>query len=103
MAAPGVTTSMHTLALKTDQALTAHVQPELIQVRLLAKQLVALPEAQLLTPRAQALLNSIVVLTNLVLVGQLDQLTNEPQPGTVQIFYNIQHLATYDIKPYTLH
>ncbi|MGZ3630862.1 MAG: anti-sigma factor [Ktedonobacteraceae bacterium] len=100
MAAPGVTPRMHKLALESDQALTAHVQLELIQVRMLAKTLVFMPEAQLLSPPAQALLSSMMVLANVAFIGQLDQTTNEPQPGVVQIFYEIQSLAAYDIKPY---
>jgi hypothetical protein len=46
------------------------------------------------------MLSQMVLLAHLAFVGQLDQLTNLPQPGVAQIFYKIQGLATYDIKPY---
>jgi len=101
LAAPGITPRMRTLALESDKALTGPVQNELRQVRQLAKALVFVqPDGQLLSPPAQTMLSKIVLLAHLAFVGQLDPLTNQPQPGVAQIFYKIQGLATYDIKPY---
>jgi hypothetical protein len=99
--APGVTPRMRMLALESDKALTGSVQPKLLQVRQLAKALVFMqPDAQLLSPQAQVLLSEMVLLANLAFLGQLDQSTNQPQPGVAQIFYKIQGLAAFDIKPY---
>jgi hypothetical protein len=93
---------MRMLALDSDKALTGSVQPKLLQVRQLAKALVFMqPDTQLLYPQAQAMLSEMVLLANLAFVGQLDQSTNQPQPGVAQIFYKIQGLAAYDIQPYS--
>lgn len=101
LAAPGITPRMRTLAFESDKALTGHVQAELLKVRQLAKALVFMqPDAQLLSPPAQTMLSQMVLLAHLAFVGQLDQSTNLPQPGVAQIFYKIQGLAAYDIKPY---
>ncbi len=101
LAAPGITPRMRTLALESDKALTGDVQRELRQVRQLARALVFMqPDAQLLSPPAQTMLSKMVLLAHLAFVGKLDPATNQPQPGVAQIFYKIQGLATYDIKPY---
>ena len=101
LAAPGITPRMRMLALESDKALIGPVRTELLQVRQMAKALVFMqPDALLLSPPAQTLLSKMVLLAHLAFVGQLDQLTNQPQPGAVQIFYKIQGLAAYDIKPY---
>jgi hypothetical protein len=41
----------------------------------------------------------MVALSNAAFVGYLNPATNELQPGVVQIFYDIQHLASYDLQP----
>jgi len=71
-----------------------------MQMRLLANQLVYMPDAQLLQLSALALLDNMVARANLAFVGRLDPSTDEVQLGVVQIFYNIQRLATYDITVY---
>lgn len=101
LAAPGITPRMHRLALESDNALIGSVQTELLLVRQLAKALVSMqPDAQLLSAPAQTMLSQMVLLAHLAFVGQLDQSTNLPQPGVAQIFYKIQGLATYDVKPF---
>ena len=100
ISAPGITPDMHRLALQSEQALISNVQPWLMQMRLLANQLVYMPDAQLLQLSALALLDNMVARANLAFVGRLDPSTDEVQLGVVQIFYNIQRLATYDITVY---
>lgn len=99
VAAPGVTPSTRTLALQVQRALSGNTQSLFGLVRQAAKVFVAIPEGQLLTPTAQSLLDDMVALSNAIFVGKLDPATNELQPGVVQIFYDIQHLASYDLKP----
>jgi hypothetical protein len=103
MVAPGVTPETRALAKQLDQTIMNYVQPGFMKLRLLAKQLVSLPEAQLLSPSAQLGLDQMVLLANAVFVGQLDPATNQVQAGVVQTFYNIQRLATYEIEPYQSH
>jgi hypothetical protein len=103
MMAPGVTSEMRALANQSDQALMNHVQLEFMQLRMIAKGLISLPETQLLSPSAQLQLNNMVLLAHVAFVGRLDPATNQVQPGVVQIFYNIQRLATYQIEPYQSH
>jgi eukaryotic-like serine/threonine-protein kinase len=100
LAAPGITPEMRGLAVQSRQALVENVQPLLMRVRLDAKQLVNMNDAQLLQPSALSLLDEMVALANYAFVGRLDPSTNEVQPGVVQLFYNIQRLATYDIAVY---
>jgi len=91
---------MRELAVQSRQALVENVQPLLMRVRLDAKQLVNMNDAQLLQPSALSLLDEMVALANYAFVGHPDPSTNEVQPGVVQLFYNIQRLATYDIVVY---
>ena len=100
LAAPGITPEMRRLAIQSRQALVENVQPLLMRVRLDAKQLVNMNDAQLLQPSALSLLDEMVALSNYAFVGRLDPSTNEVQPGVVQLFYNIQRLTTYDIVVY---
>jgi hypothetical protein len=100
LAAPGITPEMRGLAIQSRQALVENVQPLLMRVRLDAKQLVNMNDAQLLQPSALSLLDEMVALANYAFVGHLDPSTNEVQPGVVQLFYNIQRLTTYDIVVY---
>jgi hypothetical protein len=100
LAAPGITPRMRMYAREADQAITGQVQFDLLGVRQLAKQLVTMSDAELLLPSALALLDKTVALANVAFVGQLDPLTNDVEAGVVKIFYDIQLLATYDIRPY---
>lgn len=100
LAAPGITPEMRGLAVQSRQALVENVQPLLMRVRLDAKQLVNMNDAQLLQPSVLSLLDEMVALANYAFVGRLDPSTNEVLPGVVQLFYNIQRLATYNIAVY---
>jgi eukaryotic-like serine/threonine-protein kinase len=100
LSAPGATADMRTLAIQSQQALRENVQPWLTHVRQDAKQLVQMTDAQLLQPSALLLLDDMVAAANYAFVGRLDPSTNEVQAGVVQIFYNIQRLATYDVTLY---
>ncbi|HET8913834.1 MAG TPA: hypothetical protein VFN23_20345, partial [Ktedonobacteraceae bacterium] len=69
-------------------------------LRQIVRQLVNMTNAQLLQPTALALLDGSVALANYAFVGRLDSSTQQVQLGVVQIFYNIQRLATYNITAY---
>src|SRR6266516_2775292 len=97
MSSPGLTADVHGLALQSKQALMGNVKPLFMQLHQMAKQLVLMTDEQLLQPSTLSLLDNMVALANVAFVGRLDPSTNEVQPGVVQIFYNIQRLATYTI------
>lgn len=101
LAAPDITPATRRLGLQIKEALSGNIQTLFTQVRLLATKLVALPPALLLLPASLAALDNMVALSNVAFVGRLDPATNELQPGVVQLFYDIQHLASYDITPFT--
>jgi hypothetical protein len=57
-------------------------------------------DAQLLQPAALSLLDDMVTNANNAYIGKLDPTTDEVQPGVVEIYYNVQRLATFTITPY---
>ncbi len=100
IAAPDITPTMRTLTIQSHRAFIDNVEPLLTQLRQIVRQLVNMTDAQLLQPTALALLDGSVALANYAFVGRLDPSTQQVQLGVVQIFYNIQRLATYNIAPY---
>jgi hypothetical protein len=98
-AAPGITPTTRSLAQQTKLAISGNIQSLFAQIRQVAAAAVNMPTAQLLQPTGQALLDEMVALSNAAFVGQLNPATNELQPGVVQIFYTIQHMATYNLTP----
>jgi eukaryotic-like serine/threonine-protein kinase len=100
ISAPDITPTMRTLAIQSDRAILKNVRTWFMDMRQVAKQLVNMTDAQVLQPMALALLDKLVALANYAFVGQLDPSTQAVQQGVVQIFYNIQRLATYTITPY---
>jgi eukaryotic-like serine/threonine-protein kinase len=94
--APGISQEKHTLAAQIDQE-SKDVQARLQQVRRDAKQLIIMTPTQLHSQSTLALLDDLETAARFAYTGQIDPNTNTAQGGTVQIHYNIQHLATYDL------
>jgi len=53
---------------------------------------------QLLSQSTLAILDNMETAASSAYIGQIDPNTNTVMGGTVQIHYNIQHLATYDLS-----
>jgi eukaryotic-like serine/threonine-protein kinase len=98
--APGATPEKRRLAAQINGGMK-NVGNWLEQVRLDAKKLLALTEAQLISQEALSLLNDMVAQAFYAYVGRLGPTTNSVQAGAVQIHDEIEHLATFEIKSYT--
>ena len=61
-------------------------------------QLYHMNDAQLFGNDGRTLLDSVATLANTAFVGQVDPNTDQVTDGVVQIHYNIQRLATFDIR-----
>lgn len=95
--APGISQEKHTLAAQIDQD-SKDVQARLQQVRRDAKQLVSMTPTQLLSQSTLAILDDMETAARSAYTGQIDPNTNTAQGGTIQIHYDIQHLATFDLS-----
>jgi len=98
---PNVTKDQIALAVEINQA-TNNVQFWLQQVHRDALQLIKLSNAQLLLPSARSILDDMTTQANFAFTGQIDPSTGQVKSGVVQIHYNIQRLATFDIIPCTM-
>ena len=98
---PGITSVMNAIATKDGLALYNNVQTWLENLRQDAKRLVYMTDTQLLQPSTLLTLDNMVTQATYALVGRLDPTTNEVQSGVVQIYYDIQRLATFNLMPYT--
>ena len=65
-----------------------------------AKDLLASSDAELLQPQALVKLNDLSTQAFYSYVGQLDPTTNRVDPAVIQLHYDIQSLATFDITAY---
>lgn len=98
---PSSTPEQRTLAIRINQAIN-NVQGWLDAVHADAAKLIHMSSAELLQPAALTLLNDLFIQANNAFVGQIDPNTNNVKEGVVQIHYNIQALATFDVVPCTL-
>jgi len=97
---PDATAHQHKLAETINNALN-DVKGWLDQVRLDAKKLVNMPVNQSTRPGALSILDEIETQARYAYIGQLDPTTNQLHDGVVQIHYNIQFLAAFDVAPFT--
>ena len=97
--APNLTPANRQLAARINAALN-DIRTWLEEVRQDAKKLILLTDAQLLSQEALTLLDDMVTQAFYAYVGRLDPTTNEVQSGAVQINYDTQRLATFDIIPF---
>ncbi len=93
---PGVTADQRALAIRVTQAID-NVQGWLENVHADALKLVSMDNAQLSQPAASSTLNDLLTQANYAFVGKFDPNTSTVQEGVVQVHYNIQGLATFDI------
>ena len=98
---PNVTKDQIALAVEINQAMN-NVQFWLQQVHKDALQLINLSDAQLLQQATRSILDDMATQANFAFTGQIDPSTGQVKPGVVQVHYNIQRLATFDITPCTM-
>lgn len=98
---PGVTPAQRALAIRVNGAIN-NVQGWLGAVHADAVKLVQMNNAQLSQPDALSILNDILKQANFAFVGQFDPNTSTVREGVVQIHYNIQGLATFEVTPCTM-
>ncbi len=97
----GATPEQRALAVHIDQAIN-NVQGWLNTVHADAAKLIHMNTDQLLQADTGTLLNDLFTQANNAFVGQIDPNTNNVKEGVVQIHYNIQALATFDVAPCTI-
>ena len=98
---PGVTPAQRALAIRINQDIN-NVQGWLNAVHADAKTLVQMNNAQLSQPATFQTLDHMFTQANYAFVGQFDPNTGTVKEGVVQIHYNIQRLATFDVTPCTI-
>jgi hypothetical protein len=96
--APDATPQMRALATEIIQALN-NAGRWLVQTRMLAHQLVNMNADQLAQPTTLTMLDSLLSDTTYAYIGQLNPNTNQVLPGVLQVHYDIQRLATFNITP----
>jgi eukaryotic-like serine/threonine-protein kinase len=94
---PGFSAEQRQLAIKIDTAIK-NITDWLQQVHQDAVQLVTLSQEQLLQPSSLSLLNDMTTQALNAFGGRIDPATGQIQEGVLQVHFNIQHLATFDIK-----
>ncbi|SRR6266487_1903448 len=99
--APATTQSQRKLAAQITSDLN-NVDHWLTQARGDAKQLLALNSAQFVQPSSLSLLNDLATQTQYAYVGLFNQSTGQSQGGAIGIYGNIQHLADFAVKPYSV-
>lgn len=96
---PGVTAEQRTLAIHISQDIN-NVQVWMIAVRHDAAQLVQMNNSQLAS--STSIINDLFTNANYAFVGKYDPNTGTVKEGVVQIHYNIQGLATFNVTPCTV-
>jgi len=94
--APDATPQMRALATGIVQSLT-NAGRWLKQTRTLTQQLVKMNADQLSQPTTLTMLDSLLTYTTYAYIGQLNPNTNQVIPGVLQVHYDVQHLATFNI------
>ncbi len=97
--ASNITPAKRQLAARINAALN-DVRTWLEEVRQDAKKLILMTDSQLLSQESLTLLDDMVTQGFYAYVGRLDPTTNEVQSGVVQINYDTERLATFDIIPF---
>jgi serine/threonine protein kinase len=93
---PDATPQMRALAIEIVQSLTK-ANKWLVQTRILAQQLVTMNADQLAQPSTLTMLDNLLTATTYAYIGQLNPNTNQVIPGVLQVHYDVQRLATFDI------
>ena len=98
---PNVTPGQRLLAARIDIAIKDTIV-WLEQVHQDAVHLVKMSSAQLLQSSTLSILDDMVTQALYAFVGRIDPASGQLEEGVVQVHYDIQRLATFDIKPYRL-
>jgi eukaryotic-like serine/threonine-protein kinase len=98
--APGVTAAQQKLAGQIDTGLNI-LSNTLNLIHNDAKQLINLPQNQLLSNSTLTILNDMATQANYAFNGQVNSGTNLKQGGAVEIYQNSQRLATFDVMTYS--
>jgi hypothetical protein len=98
---PGTTAAQRTLAIRIGQAIN-NVQGWLEAVHTDAVKLEKMNNSQMSQSGAASIVNDMFTQANYAFVGKFDPNTSTVQEGVVQIHYNIQGLATFDVTPCTI-
>jgi serine/threonine protein kinase len=96
---PNVTPGQRILSARIDVAIKDTIV-WLEQVHRDTVQLVKMSNTQLLQSSTLSILDDMVTQALYAFVGRIDPATGQLQEGVVQVHYDIQRLATFDIKPY---
>jgi hypothetical protein len=96
---PGATATQRHLAGLIDTYLN-YVRQWLEKVRDDVRQILTMPDANLLKPHTQQLLDEMETYANYAYVGKLDPVTNQVQGGVVQIGYVSQSIAMLQVLVY---
>ena len=97
---PGVSADQRALAIRITRAIN-NVQGWLVAAHGDAVKLLHMDNTQLSQPQALSMLDDMYRQANYAFVGQFDPNTTTVKEGVVQIHYNIQGLATFDVTPCT--
>lgn len=97
--APGITPDERALTVQINTGMT-NLTNWLNQLHQDAKQLLSMTNAQLLQASTLPLLDDLQINAFYAYVGQLDPSTNQIQAGATQIYYETEHLATFDISAF---
>ena len=99
---PGLIANSHKLINEMNTAIH-NVTSWLQKVHDDAKQLVNMNSQQLLEPSTLSILDDMQSEAFYAYTGELDPTTNAVLPGVMQIHYDIEHLATFDVAVYATH
>jgi len=97
---PEATGGQKALSVQISKAID-NVNTWLQAVRMDALQLFHMTNDQLLGDAGRGLLDDLAAQANYAFVGQADPYTHQVKEGVVQIHYNIQRLATFDVRECT--
>ena len=97
--APGATAAQQTLAGQIDTGLNI-LSNTLNLIHNDAKQLINLPQNQLLSNSTLTLLNDMATQADYAFNGKVNAGTNQKQGGAVEIFQNSQRLAAFVVTTY---
>lgn len=99
---PGVTTDQRKFAIQVDTAVK-NVEVWLAKVRMDAQKLEPMSLQQLVQPAARGILDDMSNQALYAFAGRVNPTTGNVQEGVIQIYYNIQRLATFDVQSYRSH
>jgi len=96
---PNLTATQRKLAAQIDHGIK-NITVWLEKVHQDARQLVKMTDAQLAQAATLPLLDDMALMALDAFVGHIDPSTGNVQDGAIQVHYNDQSLATFDVAPY---